>query len=283
MSRAQVMPPGPSRDGADDSPGPPLSDRQLADLGRWYEQYLDRARRVAAKFAAEQDVDDVVQTAVTRLLDACTRASEPHPFPETEDGFRRFFLTIVRNAARDYARAGTDGERSNRDGWGRGEPSAPRRNVPDRSLALDAKPVTADDADAAEPDAEPVTRGARERVYDAPQDEPRIRFDEFTSHIWLKVLVLPYMQHDVIFGLYYHDYDRARVASEAGVSPKTLDTHRYRGLKNLRRTILDWPMADAYDDNPWRDLICRMHVRWMVRRRRMWRGEQPSHPGQQVA
>src|SRR5579884_1061003 len=85
-----------------------LSDRARADFDRWYVNVLARARRCAAQCVRKQDVDDVVQSAAMRLLAACTDFHAPRAFPATEAGFRRLFLTIVRNLASDYRRFGGD-------------------------------------------------------------------------------------------------------------------------------------------------------------------------------
>jgi len=256
-----------------------LSEAATHNLGQWSGRVEKRARACAATWVPKKDVEDVVQSALTRLLEACTDFHEPRPFPKTEAGFRKLFLTIVANLARDYKRAGHNAERSTHKFWGEPEPHLPQKHVADRSLAPDTESLWLDDVDPDEEVSGPVLRVPRRVAYDCPPDEHKIHYMEFAQFIDDKLLELPPKQAAVIKGIVFDGLSRSKVAKRLHISPKTVDTHYARAVAHLQRSLICWLPKDAYDDNRWRDVIKAMWQDMLVEKER--RARNRSNPGRE--
>src|SRR5947209_13742878 len=76
-----------------------LDDTERAAFWTGILAHQDAARRMARRFVAQQDVDDVVDSAMVRCIESLPLSKRRKLLLTNDDAFRRWFLKAVRNYA----------------------------------------------------------------------------------------------------------------------------------------------------------------------------------------
>lgn len=270
----------------------PLTDAQCVMFWSWVHTSLNAGLARARVYVERDDEYDVVDDAVTAMLDEMTGGSTPITFPATLSEFRGRFFTKIRDRGLWYRGDGKPDDHPMHTFWGRVERHLPARFSPDRPLWKIFEPLDEAGLDVAQDEPEPyafVVRGelpAGLRSY-PPLDWPTYNA-ELRELLQPLVLCLALGQAGVIMDTYQVERGRDEVepkrkeiAKGLHISPKTYDTQHRRALDALRPEVVEWARRktdpqdkkfDPYDENPWPDIILAMERRRLERR---WR-ERPS-------
>jgi RNA polymerase sigma factor (sigma-70 family) len=224
-----------------------LSDERRSVFWDGFVRHREAACRMAGIFVSGETVDDVVDTAVVRFIEALERPDKPDRFPATDEHFRRWFLFIVRNHAINCAHS-EGAQRSVHFQWGvEREPVVGGRRSGDREL-------------------DRVFARNDQGKYDAPAPTERRAVDstqELRRILRSLLPELPPMQRRIIHETFFKGRKRAAVADRLGISVKTYDVHLQRAYGLFRRFL--WEEALAYtevDRSAWYDLIEELRERY---------------------
>lgn len=219
---------------------PPLSEEQRAAFWAGILTHRDAARRMATRFVSRQSVDDVVDSAMVRFIEALERRQDPIPFPADDNAFRRQFLAIVRNHAINcgHTDAAACPVHSN---WGMAlEPAVGGRRAGDREL---------DHVFARNDDGKYDAPATVER---RPQDDVEALRDILLEH----VADLSMMQREVFSRTIFDGRKRAAVAASLGISVKTYDCHLQAAYRFLRISLPQDSLAyPELDRSVWYDIF----------------------------
>lgn len=226
---------------------PSLSEDQVAEFWARIVSNLDAGRGMAGEFVLQQSVDDVVHSAALRFLTYLHK--RPAKLPATENGFRRKFLSIVRNHAIDCIRVGKKRKcRPMHAGWNtRPEPTVGGRHNADRELNQ-------------------IFAENHNDKYDAPAPA-EIREEDQVGRLALILGInlddMPLMQHMVIYETFIAGHKRAEVAETLGISVKTYDSHLQAAFRTLRHLLALHVDASKDPHRPrWDDLIVELRERY---------------------
>jgi RNA polymerase sigma factor (sigma-70 family) len=234
-------------DGKGERPRRPLSDDERSAFWAGILRHRDAGCRMAGKFVSREIVDDVVDTAIVRFLDALERPDKTKRFPATDEHFRRWFLFIVRNHAINCAHS-EGSERSVHFEWGVAlEPVVAGRRAGDREL-------------------DHVFARNDQGEYDAPAPPERRPVDDAQElrkilRAWLPDLTP--MQRRIVHETFFKGRKRAAVADRLGISVKTYDCHLQKAFDSLRHFLFQEALAYCeVDRSAWYDLIEELRERY---------------------
>ena len=289
-------PPFRSPDDHSAAPAHPLTDAQRVMFWSWVHTSVNAGLARARACVEHDDAYDVVDDALTAMLDEMTGGSTPISCPATLSEFRGRFFTKIRDRGLWYRGDGKPDDHPVHTFWGSVERHLPARFSPDRPLWKIFEPLDEAGLDVAQAEPEPyafVVRGelpAGLRSY-PPLDWPT--YDaELRKFLQSRVLCLPLGQAGVIMDTYFGqrgrdevEPKRKEIAERLHIRPKTYDTQHRRALDALRPEVVEWARRktdpkhkafDPYDENPWPDIILAMERR---RRERRWRERPPRDAG----
>lgn len=231
-----------------------LSDAQLATFWKRIVENRDAALGVAARSGSKQSAEDIVHTAALLFVENAQRSKKSEPFPASEERFRRTFLKIVKNHARDCVRDSKRPACPVHSHWGI-DPDLfiNGRNLADREL-------------------DTVFARNDEGKYDAPA--PRVRRAQDDLDV-LHYILRSHMQdlsqteREIIDEAYFQGLSRDEIAARRGISLYTYDNHRKAACAKLRDSmtaVVDFfPDIDLPD---WYDRVGEMSKRHAASQRR---------------
>ncbi len=210
----------------------PQGDDWRDRLGRVFTQHQSVFLASAIRKAGRRRAEDVLGTVLCSLTAAFGRRLDPLVPPPTDERMTKLIFTAIQNASIDAHRAAVEEDLlftrvdaatvetdQDPDVWAHEKlPEGWNRNGAE---------------DAGRPDPEVLEMGTAAAVGEGE------RFDEVTIVFEMMEALLPLtiQQSEVVWGLYIDDKSRREVATELGISVRTVDAHLQAAFKTLRRII----------------------------------------------
>ena len=268
------------------APALPLTDAQYVTFWSWVQTSLTAGLARARAHVEPDDEHDLVDDALTSLLDEMTSGEHPTAFPATLGEFRGRFFTKIRDRGLWYRGDGKPDDHPVHTFWGRVERHLPARYSPDRPLWKIFEALDEVGLGVAEDEPEPCAFVARRELPAGLRRYPPLDWSthntELGDFLRSRVLLLARGQVWVIMDtrLENRGWDevepkRKEIAARLRISPKTYDTQHRRALDALRPVIVEWARRkadptdaqfDPYDENPWPEIILGMERRRLERR-----------------